>query len=87
MTLNAPTPEKYRALEVRVAQECERRGLLAVKGGSFGFRGHRFELIEPEQGKTFLRVALGWRDGWSREGLCELFGELAQDTKGAVGAP
>jgi hypothetical protein len=87
VTLNAPSPEKYRALEVRVAQECERRGLLAVKGGSFGFRGHRFELIEPEQGKTFLRVALGWRDGWSREGLCELFGELAQDTKGAAGAP
>ena len=78
LTLNEPSPERYRALEARVAQECERRGLLAVKGGSFGFRGHRFELIEPEQGQTFLRVALGWRDGWSRQGLCELFAELAQ---------
>lgn len=78
LTLNEPTAEKYRALEARIAHECERRGLLAVKGGSFGFRGHRFELIEPEQGRTFLRVALGWRDGWSRAGLCELFGEIAQ---------
>lgn len=78
LTLNQPSSDKYRALEARVAQGCERRGLLLVKGGSFGFRGHRFELIEPEQGETFLRVALGWRDGWSRQGLCELFAELAQ---------
>jgi len=78
LTLNEPSPEKYRTLEAQVALECERRGLLLVKGGSFGFRGHRFELIEPEQGETFLRVALGWRDGWSRQGLCELFAELAQ---------
>jgi hypothetical protein len=37
-------------------------------------------LIEPDagQGEPFLRVALGWRDGWSRQGLCELFAELAQ---------
>jgi hypothetical protein len=77
LTLNEPSPEKYRSLEAHVAHECDRRGLLAVKGGSFGFRGHRFELIEPEQGQTFLRVALGWRDGWSRAGLCELFAELA----------
>jgi len=78
LALNKPSPQAYRALESRVVQECKRRGLLVVKGGSFGFRGHRFELIEPEQGQTFLRVALGWRDGWSRAGLCELFGELAQ---------
>jgi hypothetical protein len=77
LTLNEPSPERYRALEARIAGECERRGLLAVKGGSFGFRGHRFELIEPEDGRTFLRVAMGWRDGWSRQGLCELFAELA----------
>lgn len=77
LTLNEPSIEKYRALEVRVADECQRRGLLAVKGGSFGFRGHRFELIEPEDGSPFLRVAMGWRDGWSRQGLCDLFAELA----------
>lgn len=77
LTLNEPSAERYRALEAKIASECERRGLLAVKGGSFGFRGHRFELIEPEGGQTFLRVAMGWRDGWSRQGLCELFAELA----------
>lgn len=77
LTLNEPSPERYRALETKIAGECEHRGLLAIKGGSFGFRGHRFELIEPEDGRTFLRVAMGWRDGWSRQGLCELFAELA----------
>jgi hypothetical protein len=77
LTLNEPSPENYRALEAKIVSECERRGLLAIKGGSFGFRGHRFELIEPEDGRTFLRVAMGWRDGWSRQGLCELFAELA----------
>jgi len=77
LTLNEPSDEKYRALEARVFAECRRRGLLCTKGGSFGFRGHRLELIEPEDGRTFLRVAMGWRDGWSRQGLCELFAELA----------
>jgi hypothetical protein len=77
LTLNEPSAEKYRALETRISAECRRRGLLCTKGGSFGFRGHRFELIEPEDGRTFLRVAMGWRDGWSRQGLCELLAELA----------
>jgi hypothetical protein len=77
LTLNEPSPERYRALEAKIAGECDRRGLLAVKGGSFGFRSHRFELIEPEDGRTFLRVAMGWRDGWSRQGLCDLLAELA----------
>jgi hypothetical protein len=63
LTLNEPTAEKYRALDAYLVQECERRGLLTVKEGSFGFRGHRFEVIEPEEGQTFLRVAMdgaGW---------------------------
>lgn len=80
LQLNDPSPEAYLALERRVTSECERRGLTLAKGGSFGFRGHRFELIEPEpgEGETFLRVAMGWRGGWSCEGLCALFEELAQ---------
>ena len=50
-----------RLLEV-VDAEVERRGLHATHGGSFGFRGHRYELIEPERedGLPFLRVALGF---------------------------
>lgn len=69
----------YRRLFEIVARESRRRGLVVTKGGSFGFRGHRFELIEPEpaQGRPFLRVAMGWRDGHSRHGLCTLFAELA----------
>jgi hypothetical protein len=81
LELRDPTPERYAALSARVEAEIERRGLLASRGGSFGFRGHRFELIEPEpgQGRTFLRIALGWRDGHSRQGLCDLFAEFAQE--------
>jgi hypothetical protein len=67
-----------RLLEI-VEAEIERRGLRAIHGGSFGFRGHRYELIEPEQeyGVPFLRVALGFRGGPTLEGLIALFRELA----------
>lgn len=80
LQLNEPSPQAYRALERLVELECERRDIVVTKGGSFGFRGHRFELIEPEpdQGEPFLRVAMGWRDGWSCRRLCALFEELAQ---------
>jgi hypothetical protein len=79
LTLRDPSIEAYRALETRIADEAQRRGLLLAKGGSFGFRGHRFELIEPQpgQGEPFIRIALGWRGGWSCEGLIELLGEMA----------
>jgi hypothetical protein len=67
-----------RLLEI-VDGEIARRGLCATRGGSFGFRGHRYELIEPEQddGVPFLRVALGFREGRTLDGLIALFGELA----------
>jgi hypothetical protein len=79
LTLGEPNAAGYRRLAEIVERESERRGLHLVKGGSFGFRSHRFELIEPPpgQGDTFLRVAMGWRDGHSRQGVCELFAELA----------
>jgi len=67
----------YHRLAAIVDDQAARRGLVIDKGGSFGFRGHRFEVIEPEHGSPFLRVALGWRGGHSRAGLCDLFGELA----------
>lgn len=77
--LREPSPSRYRRFVEIVEQECARRGLLLTKGGSFGFRGHRFELIEPApgQGHPFLRLAMGWRDGHSCRGLAELFHELA----------
>jgi hypothetical protein len=67
-----------RLLEI-VEAEVRRRGLHATQGGSFGFRGHRYELIEPEHedGVPFLRVALGFRGGPTLEGLIALFRELA----------
>jgi hypothetical protein len=79
LRLRQPSRAGYRALLARLAGEIERRGLLAARGGSFGFRGHRYELIEPETGKghTFLRIAMGWRDGYSRQGLCDLMAEMA----------
>jgi hypothetical protein len=67
-----------RLLEI-VDAEVRRRGLRVTQGGSFGFRGHRYELIEPDQkdGLPFLRVALGFRGGRTLEGLIALFRELA----------
>lgn len=77
--LREPSPARYRRLVEIVEQQSDQRALLLTKGGSFGFRGHRFELIEPApgQGDPFLRIALGWRDGHSCRGLSELLGELA----------
>jgi len=79
LQLREASPARYRRLAEIVEQQSGRRGLLLTKGGSFGFRGHRFELIEPapRQGDPFLRVAMGWRDGHSCRGLSELLGELA----------
>jgi hypothetical protein len=79
LRLRQPSRDGYRRLVARLAAEIERRDLLANRGGSFGFRGHRYELIEPEEdkGQAFLRVALGWRDGYSRQGLCDLLQEMA----------
>jgi hypothetical protein len=79
LQLREASPARYRRLTEIVEQQSEQRGLLLTKGGSFGFRGHRCELIEPGpgQGDSFLRVAMGWRDGHSCRGLAELLGELA----------
>ena len=69
----------YRRLLDLVEAAVAERNFVVAKGGSFGFRGHRFELIEPDpsQGHPFLRIAMGWRGGYSCTGLCELFAEMA----------
>jgi hypothetical protein len=69
----------YRRLLNLVEAAATKRDLVVAKGGSFGFRGHRFELIEPDpaQGRPFLRIAMGWRGGYTCTGLCDLFGEMA----------
>jgi hypothetical protein len=71
--------EALDALADRIDREAQARGLLIERGGSFGFRGHRFEVIEPETGEPpFLRVALGARDDRSCRGLIELVADLAR---------
>ncbi|WP_428683546.1 hypothetical protein [Reyranella sp.] len=63
----------------RVEDEIARRTLKLDKGGSFGSRADRYELIEPdpEAGQPFLRVAMGYRGGANRDGIIDLFHELA----------
>jgi hypothetical protein len=76
--LREPSPEAYDALEIEVAEEAERRRIALDKGGSFGFRGHRFEVVRPETGEpSFLRIAMGRRAGWSREGVIVMMADLA----------
>jgi hypothetical protein len=78
--LEDDTPENYQKLEQVIAREAKARGLRFDKGGSFGFRGHRYEAILPQAGEItpFLRVALGARKGWSKDGIIALLCEIAR---------
>jgi hypothetical protein len=78
--LEDDSPENYRKLEQLIAREAKARDLRFDKGGSFGFRGHRYEAILPQAGEItpFLRVALGARRGWSKDGIIDLLCEIAQ---------
>jgi hypothetical protein len=72
------TAKALEALADHIEGESKARGLLIERGGSFGFRGHRFEVIEPATGEPpFLRVALGARDDHSCRGIIELMAQLA----------
>lgn len=79
LTLNAPTEANYRRLQAILEQEAAARQLAFCIGGSFGFRGHRFEAIIPDmpESPSFLRVALGARGGPSLSGIITLLNELA----------
>jgi hypothetical protein len=71
--------ECYGLLENYLLSESQRRGLHFEHGGSFGFRGHRFEVVRPEDGtEPFLRVALGKRTGWSRDQIIELMTNVSR---------
>lgn len=68
----------YDALESEIADKARHRRLVFSHGGSFGFRGHRYEIVNPETGAPpFLRIALGRRGGWSCDGIIEMMGEIA----------
>lgn len=76
--LVCPTSEAYDALEGKIIDEAKRHKLNFDKGGSFGFRGHRFEVVYPDTGEQpFLRVALGRRGGWSCNGIIKMMATLA----------
>ncbi|MBX9605960.1 MAG: hypothetical protein K2Y51_07025 [Gammaproteobacteria bacterium] len=71
-------PADLSRLETHLARAARARSLPVDKGGSFGFRGHRFEVVCPESGEPpFLRVAMGRRTGWSCDGFIELMTEIA----------
>jgi hypothetical protein len=71
-------PRNFAFVEEFIRNEARERGILFQSGGSFGFRGHRFEVVHPGDGsEPFLRVALGRRPGWSCNQIANLISDLA----------
>ena len=74
LSLSDKSPQAYERLKRWIITESRRRYILFEQGGSFGFRGHRFEVVQPDNGTApFLRVAIGRRPGWSLGGIVDLF--------------
>jgi hypothetical protein len=70
-------PENYRGLADHIMEEARRRCIKLDQGGSFGFRGHRFDVILPEdETPPFIRVALGYRKGAGLNEVTRLWREL-----------
>ena len=67
----------YEAVEHAIVAGAARRNLVLDRGGSFGFRGHRLEVVRPAGRPPFLRVALGRRAGPSLAGVIDLFSSLS----------
>lgn len=68
----------YEAFEARVEAAARERGIPLARGGSFGFRGHRFEAIalEGAQQAAIFKIALGARSGPAVDAIVNLFGDL-----------
>jgi hypothetical protein len=65
-------------LAAEIAQDVETRGIAFDRGGSFGFRHCRYDVVVPESDEPpFLRVAMGRRGGWSCDGVIALMAEIA----------
>jgi hypothetical protein len=64
----------YELLEDLIEREAQAQGILLQRGGSFGFRGHRYQAIIPEKGDPFLRLALGSR----QDASCREIGALIE---------
>lgn len=72
-------------LEAVIHFEIHRRGLTAFLGSSFGFRHHRYEIVIPEgyerpdgSSRSFLKVAMGHRQGPSCDGFIRLLCDVAK---------
>lgn len=74
--LASPALDDYERLAERIRREAYRRDVLFERGGSFGFRGHRYDVVSPENAPPFLRVAMGRRRGWSLHGVISLLQDL-----------
>lgn len=79
--LKEPSNSAYNRLEQRIRMEASNRKLLFEKGGSFGFRGHRFDFVFPDNGDpVFLRIAMGRRAGWSCDGIVRMIQHFSAQT-------
>lgn len=76
-SLKDQSEEAYHRLADLIAATARARKILLDRGGSFGFRGHRYEIVRPENQPPFLRIAMGRRPGWSCRGVIELMAEIA----------
>ncbi|WP_139223728.1 hypothetical protein [Methylocapsa palsarum] len=72
LTLKKSSGRTYENIEQTIGAEARLLDVLFEQGGSFGFRGHRYEVVRPEGKTPFLRVAVGSRVGWSLEGIIQL---------------
>jgi len=68
--------EAYHRLEGEIDIAAKRRGILLQRGGSFGFRGHRYQAIIPSTGQPFIRLALGARQDESSVRIREMLEEM-----------
>lgn len=78
--LREPSDGACERLADEIAAAARERQILFSRGGSFGFRGHRYEVVRPEDRPPFLRVAMGRRPGWSCRGVIALLAEIAART-------
>ncbi len=77
------TAGRHGLLVAILVYEARRRGLCFDLGSSFGFRGHRFEVIRPLvqirewAGRSgLLKIAMGSRDGPSVDGVIALINDI-----------
>ena len=75
--LRSGQEQEYERLADVLACGAKERNINLARGGSFGFRGHRYEIVRPEHDPPFLRVAMGRRGGWSARKLMDLLADVA----------